>query len=219
MIWTSSHKDGPSSLFRTFAISGNKGEDADYKGACYPALAPKFSFWKQWHDNIGKIPEEENNRYYVEEYWKQVLSKLDPEKVYKELDYSTLLCYEPNTEFCHRHIVAAWLEILLDIHVPEIKVTGYSFEEVERPEYIKQYLEDAMRATQNMKGFKSLRALYLYNQSEELEKRADELAIAGEDDGKCRQEACFLRSDADMAEDKYKQQHLKRLREKYRHIE
>lgn len=87
---------------------------------------------------------------------------MDPQQVYDELDYSILLCYESNTEFCHRHIVAAWFEILLGINVFEKKATGYSIEEIEKPAYIKQYLEEVMRQNINMRGFNSLRALYLF---------------------------------------------------------
>ena len=202
MICTSSHNDWQSDKYRTYSISGNRGKDANYQGECYPELAPKLSFWKVWHDNIGKISEEENNRYYVQEYWNQVLSKLDPEKVFSDLDYSVLLCYEPNTEFCHRHIVAAWFEILLGIKVPEMKARDYQTEETDRPEYIKQYLDDAMRLNRNM------RALYLFEKGERLEAKADELE---EKTGKCydgyRQTACFLRCDADMAEDEYRELH------------
>ena len=160
MIYTSSHSSWQSNKYTTYAISGNRGRDANYQGYCYPKLAPKLSFWKIWHDNIGKIPEEENNIYYVQEYWNQVLSKLDPEQVYSELDNSILLCYEPNTEFCHRHIVAAWLEILLGVEVPEVKIKDDQILLVDRPAYIKEYLENVMRMNRNMRGFKSLRALY-----------------------------------------------------------
>ena len=205
MIWTSSHHDWQSDKYRTCSISGNRGKDANYIGECYPELAPKLSFWKIWHDNIGKISEEENNRYYVQEYWNQVLSKLDPEKVFRDLDNSVLLCYEPNPMFCHRHIVAAWLEILLDVKIPEMRAKDYQTEETNRPEYIKLYLEDAMRLNRNLRGFKSLRALYLFEKGEKLETMADELE---EDSGKCydnyRQAACFLRCDADMVEDEYR---------------
>lgn len=188
MINTSCHDEFKSTLFRTFAISGNRGKDALYDGKCYPELAPKLSFWKVWHDNIGKISEEENNRYYVEQYWKEVLSKLDVEKVYKDLNYSVLLCYEPNTEFCHRHIVAAWFELLLGARVTEI---NYHFVELEKPTYIKEYLEDVMKANIDMHGFKSLRAAYLYEKSEKLEGQA----------------AAYMRSEADMIEKKYREEH------------
>ncbi len=212
MIGTSSYKNWQSDKYRTYSISGNRGKDANYQGKCYPELAPKLSFWKIWHDNIGKVSEEENSRYYVQEYWNQVLSRLDPEEVYIELDNSILLCYEPNTEFCHRHIVAAWFEILLGVKVKEVKSKDYQIEEIDRPEYIKQYLEDAMRLNRNMREFKSLRALYLFEKGESLEAKADELE---EKTGKCydnyRQAACFLRGDADMAEDEYRELENQRI--------
>lgn len=175
MICTSSYNDWQSDKYTTYSISGNRGKDANYQGRCYPKLATKLSFWKIWHDNIGNVSEEENNRYYIQEYWNQVLSKLDPEQVYRELDNSVLLCYEENTEFCNRHILAAWFEILLGINVPETKAKDYEIEEAERPIYIKKYLEDAMRYNRNMKGFKSLRALYLLEKGEKLENITNEL--------------------------------------------
>lgn len=208
MICTSSHNNWQSDKYTTYAISGNRGRDVDYHGYCYSKLAPKLSFWKIWHDNIGKIPEEENNQYYVQEYWNQVLSKLDPEQIYRELDNSILLCYEPNTEFCHRHIVAAWFELLLGVEVPEATAKDYEIiYNIERPEYIKEYLEEAMKKDRNMRGFNSLRALYLFEKGEKLELLADELEAKTR---KCydhyREHACFYRCDADMAEDEYKKQ-------------
>ena len=121
--------------------------DAGYKGECYPQLAPKKDFWKKWHANIEIISEEENNKYYVQEYWNQVLSKLDPEKVFRDLNNSVLLCYEDNMLFCHRHIVAAWLELTLGVKVPEAKATDYKIEVIERPEYIKKYLLEEIQGT------------------------------------------------------------------------
>lgn len=204
MISTSSHNNWQTDKYITYSISGNRGKDVNYKGRCYPKLAPKYSFWKIWHENIGKISEEENNRYYVQEYWNQVLSKLNPEQVYRELEYSVLLCYEENTEFCHRHIIAFWFEILLGINVPEQKFNGHIIEDVERPIYIKEYLEEAMRHERDMKGFNSLRALYLYEKSEKIESLSTELE---QKFGKCYDEykkiASYIRSEADEAETEY----------------
>ena len=212
MICTSSHNNWQSDKFKTYAISGNRGKDVNYHGYGYPKLAPKLSFWKIWHDNIGKISEEENNKYYVEEYWNQVLSKLDPEQVYKELDNSILLCYETNTEFCHRHIVAAWFELLLGVEIPEAKAKDYEIEyNIERPEYIKEYLEEVIKKGRNMRGFKSLRALYLFEKGEKLEILADELEFKTKKNyDNYRQHACFLRCDADMEEENYNKQCRKR---------
>ena len=94
---TCSHKNYKSNSYITYAISGNKGKDVNYTGKCYPKLAPKLSFWKIWHD---KISDEENNKYYIEQFYKEVLSKLDVEEVYNELKHGILLCYE-NTQYTH----------------------------------------------------------------------------------------------------------------------
>lgn len=212
MISTSSYNNWQSNQYITYSISGDCGKAVNYNGRCYSKLVPKLSFWKIWHDNIGKVSAEENNRYYIQEYWNQVLSKLDPQQVYDELDYSILLCYESNNEFCHRHIVAAWFEILLGINVFEKKATDYSIEEIEKPAYIKQYLEDVMRQNINMKGFNSLRALYLFEKGEKLEALANELE---DKTGKCydnyRKAACYLKCDADEVEAKYNKLHSRKI--------
>ena len=175
MIYTSSHNNDfqSNNNYRTVAISGNRGRDAGYIGECYPALAPKHEFWDKWHNNIGKICEYENNKYYIEEYYKQVLSKLDIEKVYEDLDNSVLLCYEDNMEFCHRHIVSAWFELVLGRSVPEIASYEDNIMIVERPEYIKDYLKEIIIENTDMKGFRNLNARYLYEKGMKLQEQAD----------------------------------------------
>ena len=205
MINTCSYKNFNTELYKGVSVSGNRGKDVGYCGACYQVLAPKRSFWETWHENIGILSEEENTKYYIEQYYLEVLSKLDPEEIYRELDCSFLLCYEDSMEFCHRHIIAAWLEILLNIEVSEVKVNGLYIERVERPSYIKEYLEEIMKTYKDMRGFNSLCALYLFEQSEELEKEASLLEeTTGDYFDELRQEACFLRSQADEEEEKYK---------------
>lgn len=209
MISTSSYNDWKSDKYITYSISGNRGKDANYQGKCYSKLAPKLSFWKQWHDNIGKVSDEENNRYYVQEYWNQVLQKLDPEEVYEKLDNSILLCYESNTDFCHRHIVAAWFEILLDVKVPEQKAKEDKIEEVERPVYIKQYLEDAMRCNRNMKEFNSLRALYLFEKKAKLKALENE---SSEYDDSFKEEIYNLRCVPDEIKKEYNKNSLIKIK-------
>lgn len=81
-----------------------------YHGPEFKALAPKWSFLRDWKD--GKITDSD----YVREYNKLVLDVLDPHEVVKQLqqfypeeDEVTLLCYERPADFCHRHLVADWL--------------------------------------------------------------------------------------------------------------
>ncbi len=40
--------------------------------------------------------------------------------------------------------MVAWCEFLLGVKVPKVKVKGYQLVRVERPEDIKQHLEEAM---------------------------------------------------------------------------
>lgn len=39
------------------SISGDRGKSVGFEGKTMSQLAPKLSFWKVWHNNIGKIPE------------------------------------------------------------------------------------------------------------------------------------------------------------------
>ena len=144
---TSNYKNFNGNDYREISISGDRGKEVNYKGEFYSQLAPKHAFWEIWHYNIGKISEEENTRYYVENYYKQVLSKLDPDEVYHDLQDKILLCYEEPTEFCHRHIVAEWIQLLFEVEVPEIKLIDNKFQKTDRIEGLGPLLEKVIRET------------------------------------------------------------------------
>ena len=160
MISTSSHNNCNTNKFKTMSISGNRGKDANYVGEYFASLAPKRDFWYIWHNNIGKIDELENNKYYIEQYYETVLSKLDPKETYEKLDGTILLCYENYDEFCHRHIVAAWFELFLDVTIPEVKIIDDKMEFKTKPDYIKDMLDEVIKVRVDMKGFNSLKELY-----------------------------------------------------------
>lgn len=89
-----------------------------YKGPHYKKLAPLLSFFKEYKKTLDKD-------YYIEKYNELILARLDPIKVYNELTLNNecqvvLLCWEKPGEFCHRRLVAEWLEKNLNITVPEI---------------------------------------------------------------------------------------------------
>lgn len=59
----------------------------------------------------------ENAAEYESVYRERILAKLDPKKVYSDLgENAVLLCYEKwddirtGKKFCHRRIIADWLE-------------------------------------------------------------------------------------------------------------
>jgi len=85
-----------------------------YKGRIYTKLGPKLWFFK-------KYKKDGDEAFYTKQYHKEVLSKLNPIKVYKELGKDAiLLCWEGPDKFCHRHIVAEWLSINLGITITEL---------------------------------------------------------------------------------------------------
>ena len=90
-----------------------------YKGKQYKILAPKYWFFKKYKDpNDDKYKDQ---IYYTEHYYKEVLDKLNPHQVLRDLgEDAVLLCWEKQGEFCHRHIVAAWLRDKLGVHITEL---------------------------------------------------------------------------------------------------
>ncbi|MBR3208903.1 MAG: DUF488 family protein [Bacilli bacterium] len=77
-----------------------------FQGEQYLPLAPtkRLLYWFR-ETNKGKDAQE----IYCRLYKKYVLSKLDVHQVARALDGKVLLCYEKPGVFCHRHIVAEWL--------------------------------------------------------------------------------------------------------------
>lgn len=68
-----------------------------------------------------------NEELYTKLYYEKVLNKLNPQDVYEELgENAVLLCYESwesiksGKTFCHRRIVAEWLQNNLCIEVKEL---------------------------------------------------------------------------------------------------
>jgi len=84
-----------------------------YKGLQYKRLAPKYGFFMEWKKN-------HDNEYYIKHFQKEVLDELDATNVildFSRMDYGfnvgendiALICYEKPSDFCHRHLVAEWL--------------------------------------------------------------------------------------------------------------
>ena len=93
------------------AVAISRGIPPWYTGKRCIDLAPSWELLKV------KDPEEYERRYKDE-----VLSKLHPLHVLAALEEdSILLCWEKPGEFCHRRLVAEWLEKQFHIEVPELE--------------------------------------------------------------------------------------------------
>ena len=96
------------------AVSIAARAPAGYLGREYKKLAPKYHFFAEYK----KTGDTEK---YTRCYHEEVLAKLDPLEVFAELGKdAVLLCYEKSGDFCHRRLVAEWLEKNLEIKVPEL---------------------------------------------------------------------------------------------------
>lgn len=102
------------------------------KGNRFVSIARFNRFWKGEEFKLLAPPADiikiGDKELYTQLYYERVLKKLNAAEVAKELgDNAVLLCYEKyddcisNKTFCHRHIVAEWLENSLGIDVKELE--------------------------------------------------------------------------------------------------
>ena len=79
-----------------------------YRGLVYEKLAPRYDILREYKTDGDRFK-------YVQKYQDEVLFKLNPDEVYKELSELSggkpfcLICYEKSERFCHRHIASEWL--------------------------------------------------------------------------------------------------------------
>jgi hypothetical protein len=93
------------------AVAISRGVPKGFKGRRYLALAP--ATWA--------LVKETDEAVFRETFMRQ-LEPLDAKAILKEVgEDAILLCWEKPGEFCHRRVVAEWLERELGISVPEQK--------------------------------------------------------------------------------------------------
>lgn len=111
-----------SSSNKFVSILGDCQKSDNYNSNSYPALAPKVETWKEWQNNIDKKKEEENMRFYIERYYEEVLLNLDISSLFVNLGQNFILGCSDMKKYFHPYIVSAYLELVLGIEVPEVKV-------------------------------------------------------------------------------------------------
>jgi len=96
------------------AVSIARSSPVWYTGQEYKKLAPSYNL-------LMKYKNDGDQEYYIKKYNEEVLDKLNPSEVFKELgSEAILLCWEGPKKFCHRHLVANWFENKLGIKLQEI---------------------------------------------------------------------------------------------------
>jgi hypothetical protein len=85
-----------------------------YTGRQYKRLAPKFWIWSDYQ-------KDHDASLYTERFYEHVLGVLDPASVVTDIGPGAILCcWEPAGLFCHRRLVAAWIEQHTGEPVPDI---------------------------------------------------------------------------------------------------
>lgn len=117
-FWKAIHEPDPNTKYVSISLKKQRGAEDMPE---YSWLMPSWDIVKMAHD-MG-YDEECFNRY-KELYFEQ-LSKYNPASVYEALKDCTLVCFESSKDiasgkkFCHRRMVAGWIEENLGIIVPE----------------------------------------------------------------------------------------------------
>lgn len=103
------------------AISISCSSPQWFMGAKFPLLAPEWTMV----DSIkkGLMSEKEYTMKYIDLIKnRRNQGQLTALMIYDMLpENSILLCYEPPNEFCHRRVLAEWINIETGIEIPEWK--------------------------------------------------------------------------------------------------
>lgn len=118
------------SAFAPGAVSIARQRPWYFHGRKYRPLFPPEDLLKDYRDRLV------SRHDYQDRYFCEILGPLDAERVVKEIkalvapSEPVLLCWEYPQDadfFCHRRIVATWLEGKLNVEVPEVDVADAAF--------------------------------------------------------------------------------------------
>ena len=142
----------------TVSVTGDGGNAWGYFGPSYKKLAPKLVTYTPYSLKLEKLNElkkdlskvKEYLEYrkqiedeYIKSYYEIRLKNLDVEELLNTL-YSKfgnniiLLCHEPIDEFCHRRLIADYIELKTGIYIPELIQENNEYKKVNPIRYKKQ---------------------------------------------------------------------------------
>lgn len=124
----------------TVSVTGDGGNAWGYFGPAYKKLAPKLVTYLPYAEKYQKLIELKSDALrvkeylelrrqiedeYIESYYNLRLKNLNVEELLITLynkfgDNIILLCHEPVEEFCHRRLLADYIELKTGIYIPEI---------------------------------------------------------------------------------------------------
>ena len=126
----------------TVSVTGDGGNAWNYYGPAYKKLAPKLVTYTPYAEKLQALNELKKDATRIKEYMyyrKQIedeyiksyydirLKDLDIKELLNTLNEKygndiILLCHEPIDEFCHRRIIADYIELKTGEYIPEVSV-------------------------------------------------------------------------------------------------
>lgn len=125
----------------TVSITGDGGNAWGYYGPAYKKLAPRLFTYLPYASEYEKllalkesglkeeylVLRKEIEDRYIKSYYESRLKNLDVMELLDILkerfgENIILLCHEPIEEFCHRRLVADYIEFKTGIYIPEVSV-------------------------------------------------------------------------------------------------
>lgn len=148
----------------TVSVTGDGGNAWGYFGPSYKKLAPKLVTYTPYSEKLKKLNElkkdltkvKEYLKYrkeiedeYIKSYYEVRLKDLDINELLNALHNKfgndiILLCHEPVDEFCHRRLIADYIELKAGIYIPELIEVENVFKKVNPIRY-KERLKKIMR--------------------------------------------------------------------------
>lgn len=128
----------------TVSVTGDGGNAWNYFGPAYKKLAPKLVTYVPYSEKYKKLLElkkdllmqqeyvnyrKEIEDEYIKSYYDIRLKNLDVNELLMTLknkfgENIILLCHEPVNEFCHRRLIADYIELKTGIYIPEVSVSN-----------------------------------------------------------------------------------------------
>lgn len=148
----------------TVSITGDGGNAWNYFGPAYKKLAPRLMTYLLYADALkdlekikDSIPIEEYTKKkrkieftYIKSYYETRLKNLEMADFLKTLEakFGTniiFLCHEPVNEFCHRRVLADYIELQTGVYIPEVKIMSNDEFTLKQPLNYKQELKRVMK--------------------------------------------------------------------------
>ena len=126
----------------TVSVTGDGGNGWKYFGPAYKKLAPKLVTYTPYAEKLDELKElkkdvsklkeyvefrKQIEDEYIRSYYDIRLKDLDAKDLLYTLNEKfgndiILLCHEPIDEFCHRRLIADYIELETGIYIPEVSV-------------------------------------------------------------------------------------------------